>query len=184
MKKIIGQKINLRDINPKDAQSIYDNIKDKRITRYLLTKQPYTIKMARDFIKRVKVDDSHKKAYHFGIEDKKTKKIIGMVGLRSWSHEHRHAEVGYWLGLNYQRQGIMSEALTLVLDFAFKKVKLNRVQAGVMRPNVASAQLLKKLGFKYEGCSRRHFFRNGRWQDDLRFAILKEEYKTKKTRRV
>jgi len=139
------------------------------------------MKMARDFVRKTQTDDKKKKAWHFGIEDKQSKKIIGMISLRSWSHEHRHAEVGYWLGLKYHRQGIMSEALKLVLDFAFKKLKLVRVQAGVMKPNIASAQLLKKAGFKYEGCSRKHFFNNGRWQDDLRFAILIQEYLKKRS---
>lgn len=180
MKKIVGKKINLRSINQKDVQSIYEHVKDPRITRYLLIKQPYTIKMARDFVKRAQADDKKKKAYHFGIEDKESKKIIGMISLRSWSHEHRHAEVGYWLGLKYHRQGIMSEALKLVLNFAFKRAKLVRVQAGVMRSNMASASLLKKVGFKYEGCLRKYFLNNGRWQDDLRFSILEQEYNKKR----
>ena len=76
----------------------------------------------------------------------------------------------------YWGQEIASEALKLILDFGFKKLKLMRFYARVMHPNIASMKLLEKAGFKYEGRMRKHIFKNGKWMDELRYAILREEH--------
>ena len=61
----------------------------------------------------------------------------------------------------------------IILNWGFKKLKLVRV----MHPNIASARLLEKSGFTDERKLRKNEFRNKRWCDELRYSILKEEFK-------
>ena len=118
-----------------------------------------------------------KKTFSLGIEFKETKEIIGMVSLMNVDYDNKNAEIGYWLGKKYWGKGIMKEAIKLILDFGFKKLKLVRIYAKVMHPNITLAKLLEKSGFKYEGRMRKTILRRGKWMDDLRYSILNSEFK-------
>jgi len=175
--KIKGQIINLRKLTKSDAFSIFQNAKDKKISRYTTLPYHYKLKHAQDFIKKTHQNQKRKTAYELGIELKETGKIIGMMSLMKINYDNRNAEVGYWLGKKYWGQGIAKEALKLILDLGFKKLKLSRIYARVMHPNIASAKLLESVGFKFEGRLRKATLKNKRWLDDLRYGLLKEEYK-------
>ncbi|MCD4670643.1 MAG: GNAT family N-acetyltransferase [Actinomycetia bacterium] len=177
--KIEGKKINLRKLKKSDAQSIYKNVKDYDIAKYTKIIHPYKLKDAQDFIKTTHKNIRRKKAFELGIEIKKSKEIIGMMSLIYIDHENKNAEIGYWLGKKYWGNEIMEEAVKLILNFGFKELKLVRIYARVMHPNIASAKLLEKSGFQYEGRMRKTTLRKGKWMDDLRYSILSDEFKSK-----
>ncbi len=85
------------------------------------------------------------------------------------------ATLGYWIGAAHCRQGHMTEALSAVLDFAFSRLGLHRVDAACLPDNEASRRLLLKCGFRDEGNAREYLRINGRWQDHQLFGILHEE---------
>ena len=66
-----------------------------------------------------------------------------------------------------------------MLRFGFEELKLFRITAGVMHPNLASARMLERAGCKLEGRYRKSFKQYGRWVDELRYGILKEEFTRK-----
>src|SRR5579875_2133466 len=88
------------------------------------------------------------------------------------------ASLGYWIGEPYARQGYMSAALPLVLDFAFGRLRLHRVEAACLPTNIPSRALLKKVGFQQEGLARQYLCIQGKWQDHLLFAILREDWRS------
>lgn len=182
MEPIEGKRVRLRKIRKPDAKDIYENAKDKEIARHTTLPHPYRLKHAEEFIKKTQKGLRKKEYFELGIELKEEKKIIGMMSLLHVDYENKNAEVGYWVGKRYWRQGYGKEALDLILDFGFKRLKLARIYARVMHPNKASAKLLEKSGFEYEGRMRKTTLRKGRWMDDLRYAMLKEDYKRKKKR--
>jgi len=179
-----GLKINLRTLKTTDTQSIYENINDRAIARYTSSiPYPYKLSDAKKFIAQTHKNKTKK--LRLGIEDSKTKKIIGVIGLESINyHGHRGAILGYWLGKKYWGQGIMTEAVNLILQHAFKKMNLKRIQASVMRPNQASMKVLEKCGFQHEGILRQKVFKNKKWLDIFIYGILKEEYKKEKGRGI
>lgn len=83
------------------------------------------------------------------------------------------ASLGYWIGRPHARQGYMSEALSLVLTYAFEQLGLHRVEAACLPHNAASKNLLLKMGFAQEGYARQYLRINGAWQDHLLFAVLR-----------
>src|SRR3989339_1759705 len=103
---IKGKLINLRIIKESDAESIYSQAKDKEICEAVPLPMPYTLKSAENYIKITKKKWKNKTEAQFGIEDKQTKKIIGMIGLMDINFKLKKAEVGYWLGKKYWGQGI------------------------------------------------------------------------------
>ena len=91
----------------------------------------------------------------------------------------RNAYLGYYVGASYVRRRIMTEALQLVLRYAFEKLKLHRMEANIQPANVASIALVKRAGFSREGFSRRYLKVCGRWRDHERWAIIAEDWKSK-----
>ena len=89
--------------------------------------------------------------------------------------------LGYWTGEPHSRQGYMTEALHAVLDFSFDDLGLHRVEAACLPANAASKGLLAKTGFREEGYAREYLRINGRWQDHVLFAIVREEWQKTRT---
>jgi len=83
----------------------------------------------------------------------------------------RSACVGYFIGAAHSRQGFATEALQLILQFAFKQVKLHRTEANIQPQNVPSIALVKRAGFTREGYSRRYLKIARRWRDHERWAF-------------
>ena len=172
-----GNTVNLRRIRISDSRSIQKHADNREIAIYLYLPSPYTIRDARAWIRRTNRLISKKKAYHLGIEDRKSGEIIGMIGLRKVNLEDKNAEVGYWLGKEYRGKGYTKEALNLILKFAFNDLKLARVYAVVHARNIASYRLLEKSGFRREGTWRKASFLGRRWNDVYSYGILKGEFK-------
>ncbi len=86
------------------------------------------------------------------------------------------ATLGYWIGAAYARQGYVTEALWAVVEYAFRRLGLHRVEAACLPDNEASRRLLLKCGFQDEGYAREYLRINGSWQDHQLFAILRSEF--------
>jgi ribosomal-protein-alanine N-acetyltransferase len=100
---------------------------------------------------------------------------IGLSNIRRGVAET--ASLGYWTGEPYARQGYMSAALPLVLDFAFERLRLHRVEAACLPTNMPSRALLLHTGFQQEGYARNYLLIDGKWQDHLLFAVLREDWR-------
>jgi [ribosomal protein S5]-alanine N-acetyltransferase len=104
--------------------------------------------------------------------------VMGSIALSQIFHGgFRSAYVGYQIGEEFSRQGYMTEALQLMLRYAFVKLKLHRLEANIQPENAASIALVKRAGFVKEGYSRRYLKISGRWRDHERWAILVEDWR-------
>ncbi len=108
--------------------------------------------------------------------------ILGYVSLSEIVRGgFQSAYLGYHMGAEFAGQGYMTEAIALVLRYAFAKLKLHRVEANIQRDNVASIALVKRAGFVKEGFSRKYLKICGRWRDHERWTILVEDWRAKKS---
>lgn len=101
---------------------------------------------------------------------------MGTCGLFAFSDDDKKAELGYELNRNYQRRGIMGEALTLVLDFAFSSSDMNRIEAFIEPANTASQALAGRLGFVREGEMRDYELCRGKLIDITLWALLRRDW--------
>jgi ribosomal-protein-alanine N-acetyltransferase len=99
---------------------------------------------------------------------------IGLTNVRRGVAET--ASLGYWMGERYAGRGYMKEALRLTLSFAFDRLQLHRIEAACLPTNAASRHLLTRCGFREEGYARKYLCIDGKWQDHVLFAILREEW--------
>src|SRR6267142_6882373 len=92
------------------------------------------------------------------------------------------AYLGYYVGAPFAGQGYMTEAIELILRYAFEHLKLHRLEANIQPENLASLALVKRAGFVREGYSRRYLRIGRRWRDHERWAIIAEDWKARRTR--
>ena len=85
------------------------------------------------------------------------------------------AQVGYWVGPRYARQGYMREALGAVVNHAFVNLDLSRIEAACLPENVASRALLEASDFSYEGRALAYLQINGRWRDHVLYARIRAD---------
>jgi len=105
--------------------------------------------------------------------------IVGSITLSQiFLRGFRSAYLGYYIGQPYANRGYMSEALQLVLKYAFDRIKLHRVEANIQPGNVASIALVRRAGFTQEGYSKRYLKIAGRWRDHERWALLSDDWKS------
>ncbi|PJZ00028.1 RimJ/RimL family protein N-acetyltransferase [Bacillus vallismortis] len=129
----------------------------------------YTIEGQRkritEYQRRLEKDEE----YHFGIFTASDNTLIGTVSLfQIIRGALQMAFIGYFLDKSHNGKGLMTEAVKLIVDFAFHELKLHRIEAGVMPRNL----VLKKAGFHKEGIARKNVKINGVWEDHQVLAIL------------
>ncbi|WP_426982747.1 GNAT family N-acetyltransferase [Bacillus cabrialesii] len=111
--------------------------------------------------------------YHFGIFTASDDTLIGTVSLfQIILGALQTAFIGYFLDKAHNGKGLMTEAVRLVVDYAFHELKLHRIEAGVMPRNLGSMRVLEKAGFHKEGIARKNVKINGVWEDHQVLAIL------------
>jgi [ribosomal protein S5]-alanine N-acetyltransferase len=100
-------------------------------------------------------------------------RVIGECDLSEIDDRHGRAEVGFLFNRSYWGNGYAFEAMTAVKDYAFNRLKLERLWARFHAGNVASQRLLERLGFAREGTLKRHIFRDGERRDCEIYGLLR-----------
>jgi RimJ/RimL family protein N-acetyltransferase len=132
---------------------------------------PYTLDHARTFLGYV---TNEKPATTFAIAD--PSEAIGCIGLQIGRDVHRKtAELGYWLGEPFWGRGIMTEAVEILTRSAFGVFNLERIYAVPFANNPASARVLEKAGFVFEGRLRASVFKDNQRLDSLLYARVRED---------
>lgn len=107
-----------------------------------------------------------------------TNAIVGVVHIENISSgATRSANLGYYGFTPHTRQGLIREGLRLAMRFAFRDLKLHRLEANVQPANRRSIDLIRGLGFMREGYSPKFMKVAGRWRDHERWAILAERWR-------
>jgi len=102
--------------------------------------------------------------------------LVGGVNLRNVMRGvAQSAQIGYWVGQPYARQGHVSAGVQTVIRFAFRTLGLHRLEAACCTDNDASRRLLLKVGFHEEGLARGYLKINGKWRDHLLFGLIADE---------
>ncbi|WP_297204440.1 GNAT family N-acetyltransferase [uncultured Brachyspira sp.] len=137
----------------------------------------YKVSTHRDIIKRELEEikcGRMLKFWIYKIEDKN--RIIGMINFANiFKGAFLSSTVGYKLDEYEQHKGYMTEALHAAIVIVFKEIKLHRIEANIMPHNKPSIDLVKRLGFEYEGLAKKYLKINGKWEDHIHMTILNDE---------
>lgn len=154
---IDGERIYLRIINLSDANKKYCRwLNDREINQYLESRfEKWSLKKLKDYIRKTKED----KDYIFlAIVTKDTNIHIGNIKLGPINRHHKFADMGIIVGDKaFWGKGVATEAIELMVSYAFNTLKLHKLTAGAYANNVGSIKAFKKAGFKIEGLRKKHF---------------------------
>lgn len=172
-----AQNIYIRLFTLNDANDLLQLEKDNQefFQTYSMKRPPdfYTIDFQKDLIQQKIEKAQNDSDYNFGIFTLDNDELIGTIGLfRILRGSLQNAIVGYSLSKNHNGKGYATEALKLVVDYAFTTLKLHRIEAGAMPHNIGSIRVLEKAGFEKEGISKSNVKINGKWEDHQVLAII------------
>lgn len=105
--------------------------------------------------------------------------IVGVASFNSLNWSNKTAQIGYWLGEEYQGKGIMVRVAKTLTDYAFNELKVNKVEIRAALENQKSRSIPEKLGFKNEGCIRQAEWLYDHYVDQVVYGILFEEWNNK-----
>lgn len=113
----------------------------------------------------------------FALAERVSDELIGGIGMFRLADVHRiDAELGYWIGEQHWGKGIATEAVRTLCRWAYDELDwLERIHASVYSWNPASARVLEKAGFTFEGRLRRSVLKNGELLDQLIYALLRDD---------
>ncbi len=162
----------LRPFRKGDEKSLIEGINSKEIFRNTLRiPYPYTLKDAKEWLKKTSKDRKKKKPTAFNLAIDINDEVIGGIGFNE-IEEHR-AEIGYWLAEKHWGEGIMTQAVKVMTNFGFEKLKLRRIYACVFSFNKASMRVLEQNGYKLEGILRKEIRKGKKLLDDYLYAKVK-----------
>jgi len=131
---------------------------------------PYTASDARRWLESV-VGFQPETNFAIAVGDE----AVGGIGFSiQYDVARRSAEIGYWLGEEVWGRGIATDALLAVTDYAFANFDLCRLYANVFAWNPASARVLEKAGYSFEGRLKRSVTKDGQTIDQLMYAIIRD----------
>lgn len=171
-----GPVVTLRPFTVADASRVKDLAGDAEVSATVLNiPHPYAEQMAVDWIGTHEPELAECGSVNFAITLSSTAVLIGAIGL-SVSPRHDLAELGYWIGKSYWRNGYGTEAARAMVDYGFAQMHLNRIQADYLPRNAASGRIMEKVGMQEEGLMRESIKKHGRYEDRIRCAILKSDW--------
>ncbi|MFH1725147.1 MAG: GNAT family protein [Elusimicrobiota bacterium] len=176
-----GRRLHLRPLAAADAEALFEAVESSRESLKRRLRWVSEVREASDearFIAQAEAEAASGDAFTWGAFDNRSEKLVGMTALQGMHKaEGSQARIGAWVRSGRQDKGYAAEAGRLVLEHAFRKAGLHRVYARLDPSNRAFRKVLKRLGFRYEGCLRADKRVNGRWVDQECWGLLKDEWK-------
>jgi [ribosomal protein S5]-alanine N-acetyltransferase len=101
---------------------------------------------------------------------------VGGIGIHQQNDIFcKNAEMGYWLSEEYWGKGIISSAISQMIDYGFKNFDIDRIFARPFGSNISSQKVLEKNGFLLEAILQNTIFKNGEYQDELIYGIRRSK---------
>lgn len=160
----------LRPWSRSDATSLAKNADDLEIWKNLRNSfpNPYTLRDAKAWIKHA---SKQQPTENFAIEVEGV--AVGAIGIEFKQDIYcKNAEIGYWLGRNYWGCGIMTKAVSEMVDYTFKHFPVRKIYAEIFDGNEGSEQVLLRNDFILEARLAKHIFKSGQYKDVLIYSYL------------
>lgn len=169
-----GETVALHTVTPEDVEFLEAVINDHRVRSSLMADEPIHRHQEEEWVESIGEDDG----VHLliAVEDGDEVEPVGTIGLKPPNQTWGTAEVGYMVAPEHWANGYCTEAVALLVEYAFVERRLEKVYATVYDGNEGSTRVLEKNGFTREGRHRSEAFVDGERVDVLRYGLLAEEW--------
>jgi RimJ/RimL family protein N-acetyltransferase len=174
-------RLTLRHFSPGDLDDLYAYQSRPDVARYLHwdARDREQARQALEQQCRETTLDAEGDWLTFAVVWREAGRVVGEVGLRLLSREHRQGETGFVFNPDYNGRGLASEAAEAMLMLGFGTLGWHRIIGSCDARNDRSARLMERIGMRQEA----HFIHNaivkGRWADELVYAILDHEWEAR-----
>ena len=167
----------LRRARREDAEPMFRNwASDRKVTKFLTWPTYETVETAYPILDLWISEYEKPNYYQWMIELKELREPIGSISAVRQNEKIEEAEIGYCIGSQWWHKGIMTEALSAVIEYLFTQVGMNRIAARHDPNNPHSGGVMRKCGMKYEGTNRACDRNNQGICDAAQYAILRSEW--------
>lgn len=170
---IKGENIILRSIKALDVNRRYLKwMQDLDVNEFLESRfTKWDMKKLKDYFKKNK----HSLDYiHLVIILKENLEHIGNVKIGPINRIHKFADIGIIIGeKRYWGRGLATEAVKLTVNYCFKKLRLQKLTAGVYRDNIGSIRIFEKCGFKIEGVREKQYYYKGEYTNGILLGMVR-----------
>lgn len=185
---IVGRRLTLRALAPEDAAALLEAVRASREAlrrRFSWAAEEPSAAAAQAFIARAAQAAGRGEARVWGVFETKDAALAGVASLEETPPADRgQARLALWVRTGRTDRGFATEAGRLLVDHAFRRLELRRLSARLDPTNRAFRHVLKKLGFRYEGCLRADRRLNGRWVDQECWGLLEADRAPAKGKRA
>ena len=170
------ERLKLRLVEENDIADLLEVNCDEQVTRFLPYETWRSIADGKVWFDRMCALTAGGDTLQFVIVELGSARVIGSCLLFRYNADNRRAEIGFVMGRAHWKKGFTHEALSALIACAFEAYKLRRLEAEVEPANIASNQLLLKLGFTREGLLRQRWYARGNSYDTNIYGLLREEW--------
>lgn len=167
----------LRSLGEPDVLALFEVFSNEDVMRYWSSPAMRHPADAGAYLRRIEEGFRTRNLFQWGIARRTDDGVIGTCTLFHFDTDHRRAELGFALGRVHWGQGIMTEALAALIEFAFGILGLHRLEADADPRNERSLRLLERHGFRREGYLRERYRQNGEIQDAVFLGLLRPEWR-------
>lgn len=176
MPKLVGEKVVLREWRVEDIEEL-TWVTNAEITDCLSDNFLFPLTAEQTKQRAMTFLNGTANEKEFIIAKKEDNKYLGQISFIGFDQKNQLARMGIVIGdKNNHGKGYGTEAIELLLKFAFTHLNLLRVELDVVDFNIDAQQLYEKLGFVVEGRRRECYFVRGEFHDKIQMAILKREW--------
>lgn len=175
-------RLQIRPICIDDKETIFSYRSDPETNKYL-SLIPQSVDDIAEFISNSSTDINVPGTwFQLAIIERSSTQLIGDIGIHFLNSdpENKQVEIGYTLNKDFRGKGYATEALFAVIDYLFNTLDKHRITASIDPTNLNSIKLVERLGFRKEAHFIESLFFHGKWVDDVVYAILAKEWKTKR----
>jgi len=172
---IKGKHVILRRLKVSDANQRYLRwMRDGEVKQFLESRfETLSLSKLRNYIRRINSDSNF---LFFAIIYRVTGEHIGNIKLGPINRSHKFGDLGILIGeKNFWGKGLASEAIKLVADYSFNRLKLHKLTAGAYSNNIGSIKAFKKAGFTVEGRRKSQFKYKGVYIDGMLLGLVSHE---------
>ena len=171
----------LRPFNPDDFDDLYAYQSRPDVARYLTweVRDRAQVRLALEERCGETVLDAEGKWLAFAVVWREVNRVVGEVGLKWLSREHRQGETGFVFNPDYHGRGLATEAAEAMLALGFDGLGWHRIIGSCDARNYASARVMERIGMREEAHFIQNLFMKGEWADELIFAILDQEWEAR-----
>ncbi|PKG85155.1 GNAT family N-acetyltransferase [Colwellia sp. 75C3] len=169
--KLTGKRIQLSPLDHSDYDLFIELSMSLKVMEHVYTPFTYAEAKAAFEVKSQPWTATSEHWLTLGITEIVTDEKLGSIGVKIVNHQAKIAEVGFMMKPSAQGKGFASEALSLLKEYAFTELGLNKLTATCSVNNIGSYKLLEKLGFEREDCLRQNTKINNKLVDDYVYGL-------------